>query len=171
MGFDGQNEKQGAVNEAGVAAQASGQERSFTQADVDRIVKERLARVKGADAALETGGAAKGGADEKGQVAALKKALAGAGVKAALAMAGVQPEKLERAVRLVDAADCAGADGMPDGDRIRLEVEALLRDFPELKAGGEAAGGGFKIGADAARGEDASRETSDAIGKIFGNRR
>lgn len=149
-------------------------EKTYTQSEVEGMIKERVARAKTgakpADAAAKQpapGGEAQAeepqaeeaptpapqaeqpgqDADLLGTLAALEKRLAQAEVKAQLALAGIQPGKVERASLLVDAAACIGADGLPDAARIAQEVEEVLRIFPELAAGQAQGSAGFKIGA------------------------
>ena len=147
------------------------QEKTFTQAEVDKIVKDRLKREKAKEqtAAPEKETATKvkveDGGSEKLQQALMK--AANAEVKAKMAVSGIKPEKIERAARLVDLS-VVMEDGEVDDDKLTTEINALLKEFPELKvAASDDVGKGFKVGADIKNAEKQSAQTE--ISRIFGN--
>lgn len=158
--------------------QTQQQEKTFTQAEVDRMIQERLARVKTQptqqtqqQTQAQTQQQTTQQPDNSGleaQLAAMRTTLITAEVKSAMAINGIRPEKVERAVRLVDATKCVDNNGQPDATKIKTEIENLLKDFPELKATTEEGAAGFKIGADGTQTKTAG---ADAISEIFGNKK
>lgn len=156
------------------AASQQPAEKTYTQAEVEALIQERLARVKAPATAAKPAEPVVAPAPQDNavqeQLAAMQQVLIQAEVKAQMAMNGVQPEKVERACRLVDTKKCVGKEGQPDAEKIKAEIEALVKDFPELKATTAEGSAGFKIGADGTA-QDKSKESTDAISRIFGNKK
>ena len=150
-------------------------EKTFTQADVDRIVQERLARVKvtpqetQVDKIVNQPQTVDTSAFDA-QMASVRQQLVNAKVESVMATSGIKPEKIERAARLVDASKCVNKDGNPDSEKIKKEIEDLLKDFPELKSSTEEGNAGFKFGADSNNKTDVS-ETANKVSAIFGNKK
>ena len=156
-------QQNGAVN-----SQQSGGEKTFTQADVDRIVQERLARAnkpatQNTQQPVETPAV-------DAQIAEVRSQYVGAKVESVMATSGIKPEKIERAARLVDKSKCVDKDGNPDTEKIKTEIEELLKDFPELKTTTEEGSAGFKFGANSGSGTTES-EVSSKVSAIFGNKK
>lgn len=149
------------------------EEKTFTQAEVEALIQERLARVKAPAQQAKAAEAPAPAQDSamQAQLAALQQVVVQTEVKAQMALSGVQPEKVERACRLADMQKCVNADGEPDVEKIKAEIEALVKDFPELKATTAEGSAGFKIGADGASGKNDGSATADAISTIFGNKK
>ena len=147
-------------------------EQTFTQADVDRMIADRLAREKSTTKSAEpqkpsTPADADPNAALMAQMAVLQAQIVTSEIKAAMPLNGIQPEKVERGVRLIDPAKCVNEQGQPDIAKIKAEIEAMTRDFPEMKAAAAEGQSGFRIGAD---GTAAAKQTSQAeISAIFGN--
>lgn len=135
--------------------------RSFTQAELEAIITKRLARERKSweteaedtrrKAEMTEAERLKEAVDaaEKRAAAAAESANARiirAEAKALLAAAGVKSELIERAIRLLDLSEVAVTDGGdPDPRTIRAEIDALLKDMPQLRgpAAAGVAGGDF----------------------------
>lgn len=150
-------------------------EKTFTQAEVDRIVQERLARVKvtpqntQVDKLVQQPQVVDTSAFDA-QIAEVRTQLVSAKVESVMATSGIKPEKIERAARLVDMSKCVNKDGNPDTEKIKKEIDELLKDFPELKATTEEGNAGFKFGANSSSGNSES-EVSSKVSAIFGNKK
>ena len=81
-------------------------------------------------------------------------------VRVAMLLAGVRPDRLERAVRL--AAPAVDENGEYEEEALADEVAAVLREFPELTA---AAAGMPRMGA-----MDRNEQAIDPIAEIFNNK-
>lgn len=62
--------------------------------------------------------------------------------------ANVQPSKVEKAVKLIDLEKCRDEDGSFSRDKAKAEIDALLKDWPELAVKTENTNVGFQIGSD-----------------------
>jgi len=158
---------------SGENSQQNAGEKTFTQAEVDRIVQERLARVKVTPQNTQVEKLAQqpqtvDTSAFDAQIAEVRNQLVGAKVESVMATSGIRPEKIERAARLVDLSKCVNKEGAPDTEKIRKEIEELLKDFPELKNTVEDNNTGFKFGANSNNKGDAS-ETASKVSEIFGN--
>lgn len=60
----------------------------------------------------------------------------------------VKPEKVARAVKLIDRADCLDDEGSFSRDKATEAVKKLFEEWPELAAKAESAQVGFTIGSD-----------------------
>ncbi|MCQ2484762.1 MAG: hypothetical protein MJ168_05450 [Clostridia bacterium] len=60
----------------------------------------------------------------------------------------VQPSKVEKAVRLIEPAKCRDEDGNFSREKAKAEVEALLKEWPELAVKADGNNVGFQIGSD-----------------------
>lgn len=134
-------------------------EKVFKQADLDRIIEQRLNRERKAweatlkaekdKAAMSEAERLKAEKDEAEKRAADSIATANARLvtaraEVALASAGIKPDRIARAIRLLDLSDIAVSEsGDPDGAAIKAAVDALLAEWPELKGAAAAAGGDF----------------------------
>lgn len=95
--------------------------------------------------------------------------LAQAELKAAMAIQGVDPKKVARAVRLIDVTDVID-DGEYSDSKASEAIEELLADWPELKVSETKEQNVFTLGADTQ--DDASNEENvgSRISRIFGNK-
>ena len=89
-------------------------------------------------------------------------------IENALLRKGVKDEKVERAVRLVDKNNILNEKGEIDSSKLTTEIEAMLKDFPELVASKENTNVGFKIGGD---GKEDKNNQSAELSSIFGNKK
>ena len=89
-------------------------------------------------------------------------------IENALLRKGVKEERVERAVRLVDKNNVLNEKGEIDSSKLTTEIEAMLKDFPELIAKKEEEKVGFKIGGD---GKENKNNQSDEISNVFGNKK
>lgn len=150
-------------------------EKTFTQAEVDRIVQERLARVKvtpqntQVDKLVQQPQTVDTSAFDA-QIAEVRSQLVSAKVESVMATSGIKPEKIERAARLVDLSKCVNKDGAPDTEKIRKEIDELVKDFPELKTTVEEGNAGFKFGANSSSNTTES-DISNKVSSIFGNKK
>lgn len=130
--------------------------RTFTQADVDRLVAREKKRAAEAERKRLEDEAAKAGQSEvdrlKSDLAERDKAVAAATERAnrraisaeaqvqALA-AGIRADRVAAAIRLADLSgvECDD-DGEPDVETIKASIQAILKDYPEWAA--SASGGG-----------------------------
>lgn len=71
-----------------------------------------------------------------------------------LLVSKVKPEKVARAVRLVDPKDCLDEDGAFSREKAETAVKALLKDWPELTEQADGSAVGFSIGGDGKQGGD-----------------
>lgn len=163
------------ANAAQVGNSEPGGEKTFTQAEVDRIVQERLARVKVTPQNTQIDKLAQQSQTVDtsafdAQLADMRNQLVASKVESVMATSGIKSEKIERAARLVDLSKCVNKEGNPDTEKIKKEIDELLKDFPELKANVEEGSAGFKFGANSSSNPDAS-ETSSKVSAIFGNKK
>jgi|SRR5690625_1519462 len=139
--------------------------KAFTQADIDRILQQRLARErkqwetqmeeerKKAQMSVEERlKAEKEEAEARAQEAhnTANQRLISAEAKVQAVALGVKPERVEYALRLADLSDVdMDDDGNPDAAAIKAALDVVLNDLPELKgttnpgrSGSEFHGGG-----------------------------
>lgn len=165
--LENQQESQNSQQNAG--------EKTFTQAEVDRIVQERLARVKvtpqntQVDKLVQQPQTVDTSAFDA-QLAEVRNQLVSAKVESVMAASGIKPERIERAARLVDMSKCVNKDGAPDTEKIKKEIEELVKDFPELKSAADEGNPGFKFGANSNEKGDAT-EIANKVSSIFGNKK
>lgn len=154
----------------GDTGSTGGGEKTFTQAELDKVVSDRLAREAKklradiqAELKAEADKAAMTEAERlKAEKDAAAKSAADATTKAnarviraeakVLAVAaGVKPERIDYALRLADLSGVeVNDDGNPDSDAITKALNQVLTDVPELK--GETPGKGGAEGFDGGKG-------------------
>lgn len=164
-------------NQAQTQAQTEGNnsnagEKTFTQAEVDAMIKERLARERKKYSQQGNNNTAQGSTegqtantegagttqvevdvteDARQQAAAI---IAQANQRLILAMAqseatklSINPDYIADAVRLADLSKVkVNDDGTVDTKSITTALEAVLERVPVFKAAAEAPAGGFKVG-------------------------
>ena len=94
-----------------------------------------------------------------------------AAVQLAMTSSGIDPKKVGRAVKLIDAEDLLDEEGEISEESLTQAIEDLLKEWPELKVtttddedkGKQVK---FKIGSDKEKGKGTSE---DLIAKAFGN--
>lgn len=171
-----ENTQSNPENTTGVEnGQQTGGEKTFTQAEVDRIVQERLARVKVTPQNTQVDKLAQqpqtvDTSAFDAQIAEVRNQLVSAKVESVMATSGIKPEKIERAARLVDLSKCVNKDGAPDTEKIKKEIDELVEDFPELKSTAEEGSAGFKFGANSNSNTNES-EVASKVSSIFGNKK
>ena len=158
----------GGASDAGSGGN-SGQDggKTFTQAEIDKIVGDRLTRDRkerdktAADekrkaemseaeklkAAKDDADARSTAADERANAVTVK-----AEAKVSLLAAGVKSERLAASLKLMDLSGVTVTEGEPDAAALKKAVDALLKEYPEFvgeakaNAGGKEFGGGGKGG-------------------------
>lgn len=141
------------------------EEKTFTQKEVDDIVKERLARTKTTvdktpedkteDPVVET-------------VNPYLERYAQAEIKVAMARQGIDASKVDRAVRLIDFNTVLTEAGDVDAEKLTTSINELLEEWPELGPIKETEDKAikFKVGAD---GSNKQGGNDDLIAAAFGN--
>lgn len=133
-------------------------DKTFTQAELDEIIKKRLAREKksweqqleeekkkAAMTEAERLKAEKEEAERKAKEAqqAANQRLITAEAKVQAAALGVKPEKLSYVLKLADLSDVeVDENGSVDEKAVKAAVEKVLKDLPELASTGTSRGGG-----------------------------
>lgn len=154
----------GDPNAAGGDSAANGtplDSRTFTQAELDKIIGDRLKRERKdwetkledekKKAAMTEADKLKAEREEADKHAAAKteaanKRIITAEAKLALQAAGIKPERIPAALKLADLSSViVGDDGEPDAGAIKAAVARVSKDFPEIITGGRMpkAGGDF----------------------------
>lgn len=159
--------------ENSTTAEAGEQERKFTQSEINAIMKreqknwEKKLEEENAKAAMteaERLKAEKDSAEKRAAEAA--EAANGRVVRAearvALAAAGIKTERIDRAIRLLDLSGVAVDDnGDPDVAAITGQIDALLKDFPELKGVAQTGAAGQEFGGQTPGPDPASMSMSE----------
>lgn len=150
------------------------QEKTFTQEEVNKLIKERVAREKKGQPSKEELKAFKEWQDSQKtneEKNAEKITAAETKVKEAEARANTLEAKVSALSKGVKA-DSVGdvitlAKAMVDDDDTTIDkaIDKVLKKYPSFK-GVEQQGKGFKVGAD--RGEGRPKDTDDELKKIFG---
>lgn len=96
--------------------------------------------------------------------------LAQAELKASMAISGVNPSKVQRAVRLIDINNVI-EDGMYSEEKAKTEIETLLQEWPELKTqiSDDSNGNGFYFGAPEQEEQDTEAKQKRMFASAFGN--
>lgn len=165
-GADGGQQGADQQGQATGGGQAGGQQQEpkFTQADLDRIIGERVAAEKAKhDQALKDAQALAGKNETERLQTQLEQAnakVADTTQKAAQRIArteargvardlDVRPDRLDAVLKQADLAAAIGEDGEVDEAKVKAAVEKVIADYPEWKkttttsqSGGELNGGG-----------------------------
>lgn len=100
------------------------------------------------------------------EIERLKELLIVEGVKSALATAGVKPEKITKAARLIDTAKIS-IDGEIDEQALEIELQDVLEEFPELiTMENRKETARFRIGTDGQQTMPNNEKISSAFGNI-----
>lgn len=133
--------------------QATAPSATFTQSDVDRIVKDRLDRERKAAADERKKADMTESEKLKAEKAELEDKVTEAEAKANKRMtvaearlqsisAGVKPERIDALLKLADLSSVdIGEDGEPNAKQIKTAIEKALGEYPEFKVGASAKGG------------------------------
>ena len=164
---------EGAAQENNQAGTASTPEvKTFTQAEVDRMIENRLARerrkqqstapatgttqtqttetaaVEGAPAVVEVDVTEEARQQANAIIAQANQRLIQAIAQSEATKLNINPDYVADAVRLADLSNVVvNDDGTVDTKSITTALEAVLTRMPVLKAVAEAPAGGFKVGA------------------------
>lgn len=144
-------------------------EKTFTQTEVDNIVKQRLARESKKEDTGIKAEMIQGNVQETLSDIVFNKYV-NAEIKSALAICGVNPSKVSRACRLVDT-DKVLVNNNLDEAKLKEEIDSVLAEFPELKITKERESEqskGFKFGSEGNQNIDIK---DDALSNIFGKRK
>lgn len=97
--------------------------------------------------------------------------LAQAELKASMAISGVNPSKVQRAVRLIDINNVI-ENGLYSEEKAKTEIETLLQEWPELKtqASDDSNGNGFYFGAPEQEEQSQEEKQKGMFSSIFGNK-
>lgn len=91
-------------------------------------------------------------------------------LKASMAIAGIDPKKVQKAVRLIDVANVLD-NGQYSEEKANQEIEALLKDWPELKqAQEESNNNAFYFGAPEQAEQNQEEKQKGMFSSIFGNK-
>jgi len=155
--------------------------KTYTQNEVDRIIKNRLARelkkqakakdkdTKTTKVAKDTKVETKGddGATNKllEQMAKIQEKLVQSEIKSALVTSGIDPDKVGKAMKLIDMDNILDENDEPDMKLLRREVKEIIKEFPNLKKA--TSSGGFKVGS--GDGGKVDTKVNSELSSIFGN--
>jgi len=153
--------------------------KTFTQAELDKIIGERLKRErkdwetkveeekrKAVMTEAERLKAERDEADKRASTAteAANRRIVRAEAKAQAAAAGIKADRLDYALRLADLSSIAiGEDGQPDGVALKVAIAQVAKDFPEILMGN----GMSKAGGDFSKANPSETPlTEEAIGRM-----
>lgn len=169
-------QKQESASFAGKEKQS---EKTYTQAEVDAMMKKTRKKYEGKGAVTdqidETATQEENiySADKPTKDLATGLTIekyAQAELKASMAIAGVSPQKVQRAARLIDIANVI-ENGEYSEDKAKQEIEALLQDWPELKeAKADTNSNAFYFGVPEQSEQNQEEKQKGMFSSIFGNR-
>ena len=166
--LDGQQQGEGAAGGTtppGTTPPAGEAEKKYTDADVNNISKKNsekavnklikelgITDMEKAKKILADAAAAEGNAQSVGQddtrVTELNASLEASVLENIMLLEHVNPEKVARAVKLIDRADCLDDEGNFSRDKAHEAVKKLFSEWPELASKAEERQVGFAIGGD-----------------------
>lgn len=154
--------------------------KTYTQAEVDAMMakarKKYTGKTNETDQVTETTNVEDTAPAYETQTQDLATGLtveryAQAELKASMAIAGVDPQKVQRAVRLIDASSVI-ENGQYSEEKAKQEIEALLQDWPELKeTKSEANSNAFYFGAPEQEEQSQEEKQKGMFSSIFGNKK
>lgn len=153
--------------------------KTYTQDEVDRIIKNRLARekkkvekvkAKETTSKKETKEKDDDKTNESNekllkQMEKMQQKMVQSEVKSALVTAGIDPAKVGKAMKLIDLDMVLDEDDEIDEKLLKREIKDLVKEFPNLKKANIS--GGFKFGSDGNPKADSKLNTE--LDAIFGN--
>lgn len=176
-------QKQEGTESAGEDKKQSG--KTYTQAEVDAMMAKARKKYAGKtkedpvnDSVIEETSPVEGSVtldqeDTKSQDLATGLTIeryAQAELKASMAIAGVDPQKVQRAVRLIDPVNVI-ENGQFSEEKAKQEIETLLKDWPELKlAKEESNSNAFYFGAPEQSEQNQEEKQKGIFSSIFGNK-
>lgn len=163
-------------------------DKTYTQKEVDAMMAKVRKKYVGADASnaeVTKGVDVEGVENEKGEGAEENPAAeevtqdlatglsiekyVQAELKATMAIEGVNPSKVQRAVRLVDIANVLD-NGQFSEEKAKAEIEALLQEWPELKKENSAeSNNAFSFGVPGQEEQATEEKQKNMFSSIFGN--
>lgn len=153
--------------------------KTYTQAEVDAMMakarKKYTGKTNETDQVTETTKVEDTAPANETQTQDLATGLtveryARAELKASMAIAGVDPQKVQRAVRLIDASSVI-ENGQYSEEKAKQEIETLLQDWPELKqAKEESNSNAFYFGAPEQSEQSQEEKQKGMFSSIFGNK-
>lgn len=153
--------------------------KTYTQAEVDAMMakarKKYTGKTNETDQVTETTNVEDTAPVYKTQTQDLATGLtveryAQAELKASMAIAGVDPQKVQRAVRLIDASSVI-ENGQYSEEKAKQEIETLLQDWPELKqVKEESNSNAFYFGAPEQSEQNQEEKQKGMFSSIFGNK-
>lgn len=146
------------------------EEKTFTQEEVNALIAKEKARAKNKvkqKLKQEEPTEADEDVEQEPQVNPYLERYAQAEIKVAMTTQGIDPNKVNRAVRLIDHNTVLTEDGDIDVEKLNGSIADLLKEWPELAPANEVERKGFKIGGD---GSDGKGDLGDEIAKAFGNK-
>lgn len=146
--------------------------KTFTQEEVNALIgkekakfQKKLKELSSLDEGESKKNESEGKVDSKKSNPYLDK-YAQAEVKVAMTMNGIDPQKVARAVRLIDTSEVLTDEGEVDAEKLNKAIADLVKEWPELKQSAENGRDGFKFGSDSKKDKG---KTEDLISKAFGN--
>lgn len=165
-------------------------EKKFSQAELDKILGERLERERKGQPSKEElesfrkwqdsqkSEAEKQAERDKDYTAAkqriteLEKELTAervtAQVRKQAAALGADTAALDYIAKLADVSDVLDKDGKPDTDKITAAVTKVLSDIPALKAKAESSGGFVTVGSQGGGSQAKEQDFDDKLRRSFG---
>ena len=181
---EGQNPAPKADEKKYTEAEMNGISKKNSEKAVNKLLKElgitdreeaKAILAKAAEEKAKNNPAPTGNADDS----ALQTELANAKHEREMAIlenvfltSNIQPAKVEKAVRLIDPAKCRDEDGNFSREKAKAEVDALLKEWPELAVKAEGGNVGFQIGSDGQtnKGGTAAKKTETPVKQKSWNR-
>jgi len=114
------------------ATENTQEQKTFTQEEVDAIIKKRIAKLE--KQMLKQGAEPQTENQETANIVEAVKRAVTAEIKAELLIGGFDPAKVGRALRLVDIDGVTDKSGQIDVELLQSELTALKKEFPELLA-------------------------------------
>ena len=165
-------------------------EKKFSQAELDKILGERLERERKGQPSKEelesfrqwqdsrkTEAEKQAERDKdytaaKQRITELEKELTAervtAQVRKQAAALGADTAALDYIARLADVSDVLDKDGKPDTDKITAAVTKVLSDIPALKAKTESSGGFVTVGSQGGGSQAKEQDFDDKLRRSFG---
>lgn len=147
-------------------------EKTYTQAQVDAMMAKARKKYKKNDIKEEQTEDTQQDTQESQRdlsTGITVEKLAQAELKAEMAIQGITPQKVARAVRLIDVNDVLDETGQYSEKKAQEAIEELLKEWPELKQTSQKERNSFDFGAPEQKEQDPQQNTKGAISKIFGN--
>lgn len=153
-----------------VGGQEQSKEKTYTQAQVDAMMaKTRKKYTKNDVKEEQTEDTQEIQPQRDLSTGITVEKLAQAELKAEMAIQGINPLKVARAVRLIDVGDVLDESGQYSEKMAQAAIEELLKEWPELKQVSQQESNSFEFGAPEQTETDPNQNTKSVFSKIFGN--